>query len=468
MPKQEAPKPGTYRAIVLESISKGWLTPNIVERTILTDVQVSRALRGIHESGYDTRTLQEREEARRAAIRLSRNSIFPDIGIYIGMGMAAIEIHEAESITGKAPHNIRNIRWTARHARERGYKGIKKFTEEEVANVRGNTSYQRRSSIRERAGLWLDAAAWVITSNLRVPKTRMEWMDLIDRYRSIGRISPEAHRWQAFVRNSRKRGLPSDWSGIIEHKRQMNESRRTKVRAVWSTNVEYRQIHERATIDPAVYPWALRRFSTWEMTLITGFTPDQVDNAITKRKLQGDLARATREETRRARAKARLGKKGNEEKIATPEELAMARLMRDFQEAGMVTQDLSLWEQLHALYGEHGRSMPEEPAERTALEMYLKALKAHIAADDQFVQTWRSIEKDADPDIFKPLAQEKLFVRVKLLSPWADGEDSNGLYTVTGESRRYRPIMEGREIVNDTSNLAIQRARIKNSQNGEK
>lgn len=468
MPKTEAPRPNTILAHVLEGIKRGELTPQIRERFRYTEAQITPAVTTVN-SKYLRRPSKEKERARREAIRYSRGGLSLPIEFFTEMGMAKPEMKEAI----RAVFNI-DPPDTKLQSRIDSARATRPLTQEEIRHIQSTASNKSDEAIVERTMLWLDAVALVLgTSGKKVPATRMEWLSLVDMYKNSGKISPEALHWRQMARRYKQKNqtLPTDWSEIRELRIAASRKRGMDKHHYWEKNGEaiLRRREAAATIVPRVYPLALRRLPAWDIALITNIPQRQVETALSNMRSPKEkyhkVAKRKREEAVRDHSRALAGRKIGEARIANPRQQGLFNLVRKFQEAGLIANDLSIWEEIGLFYSQRGRQMPEEPADRIVLEMYLKALKAYISGDDQLVNVWREIEKGANKEALEPLAQEKVFVRVKAVSPWADGEDGKGLYTITGDKKRqHHTFSKDGEIVFDTSQLAIKRARMRSIQ----
>lgn len=467
--KEGLPQPipnNSHVVLVLNGLKEGQLTPQIRRSTGLESDQLAKALNFINHQGYFPRSDEERERARRDGIRMAKDGLVLPVEFFTYMGMSTVEVGEAVRFVYGAEPTKDKLTNRVRSARK-----TRPLTPKEIALIKGTRDKRSPETLRDDILLWLDAAALVLSSTAKkVPQTRMEWLSLVDIYREGGKISSEALHWKRLGLRYKKKhkALPTDWSSIRDRRADINRKIGNTQHNHWEKNMEelLRKREAAAVILPRVYPLALRRLPVWDIALITGIPQLQVEIALSNMRSPKEkhhkVANTTREERRRDHSRARAGRKRGEPRVPSTRQERLFNLVWKFQEVGLITDDLSLWEEVGLLYATNARQMPQEPADRVILEMYLKALKAHIGGDDQLVNTWKDIEKQAGEEVLESLAQEKVFIRVKTVAHWADGEDGKGLYTVSENGRKqYRPVIDGGEVGFDTSNLAIKRARMR-------
>lgn len=466
----ERRKPGDIRRAVRAGLLAGQTRRQIVDNTDLAPKQVYGAQQGmVLEEFLDPMTLRPRREERQNSTMFAKDSIIPDIGPFLGMWMITLEVQRAMVIAYGATYGYDVVKHAAEGGRKGGYKGLRRFTKDEIKAVQKEALHHHKDQISGRVAQWLDTAAVILThSSHRVPGSREEWKDRIVRYKQKGLVDEEstAEKWKLLARlyYDNERPLPVDWSeeGLRDERVfAMHVMLGEKNRRLWE-NKEYREQRaqtnrDRAVIVPALAPLVQRRIPSWHMGHIAEFLPTQVrDAAVGLRRQHGIIV--TLEDKREAAIGRHAGKKRNEMALPTAGQEKEFSFVRQFR-VEHITNDLSMWNHLCALYQQEGKELPYEPADRLRLEIYLKGFIALQRKDPSLFLQYHRAGREIDAEWFTQLEPHERFIARKLCNPWADGEDEKGLYRiVNGGSRGYVVVTNADgDPAYDTSVLTIRR-----------
>lgn len=209
---ERCPRQGSYAARVLEQMRKGKVTPEIAGDIDLTNIQVSRAVCRIGQMRYLNRTPKEIKAAKIKAIQISKGSIWSDIEPYARLGMTPLEIQMALSLTSDGFYEYIKIRRAVHKQRER--QNLVTQIEDEAYDTRRISFEKHPVQVRERIVLWLEAVAVFIQEGQGVvPRTRTEWLQLIDQHKNDGLLSTHALNWfelnRLYCRNKQQLSLYS-------------------------------------------------------------------------------------------------------------------------------------------------------------------------------------------------------------------------------------------------------------------
>lgn len=182
------------------------------------------------------------------------------------------------------------------------------------------------------------------------------------------------------------------------HDPEFEEERRERVRKIIEKN------KERAVIRPKVLPLARRRVPVEEIVMITGFDREQVHNAVTKMKLEPDyvVPRSSRQEISEAHRK---------KAPYSSERLHACALVSRFLEMGILTGDLTFWQELQEFYQTSQRPLPEDFADRARLEVFLRARREAEDGNRTLLTTYIDLGEGVDKEWFgSTLTNEQRFI----------------------------------------------------------
>ncbi len=213
------------------------------------------------------------------------------------------------------------------------------------------------------------------------------------------------------------------------------------------------EVLRRSTIWKNVKRLYLRGAINIEIADITGFSYDQVKNAVNNSSKRVDWNRAPREfftpqviSERKRKAMVRRTKISQSELDAKNERrtIEFARILLN---EGLITEDCSDWEMMKELYAKSRRSLPESFAERLRLEFFHKAVSQKRGGDISLLILYKNLGEKVDSDWFEvSLADEEdfisTFVENDLIGLFR--QDGMGLYRTDEDGNRWRqPVRVG-------------------------
>lgn len=466
---EHEPKPGTIRHTVWKGISEGKSLREIRRENNYRPKQAyAAAIRVIDELDRG-RIKEEWSQYRSEATLNATYSIIPDIAPFVGMDMVTLEAQSAMINTYGITYGYVPVQTASLHARRIGYKGLRRFSDGEVQNLRKEAIHQYKDQIPTRVAQWLDAAAVLLTHPSHpVPGSREEWKSAIERYKKQKLINAEnsGEKWRSVFRHyyNNNRPLPVDWSveGLVEERVFVRrEVQKEANERLWNSE-EFRKLQrqgsrEHGVLRPKAEPFVLRRILSRDIQNILQLTKEQTQGAVKALRKQHSI-KLSDEEIEKTHKRARLGRESHELTVPSAMQEKSFAVVRRFFAEGYITNDLSNWEQLSAIFERGGRDLPYEPGHKLILEIYLKVLQAVGQGDLEPLAKYESIKKEAgledDPNNLK---LHERFLEIKFFSPWADGEDKNGLYVLRGGKRVHRIVDEKGTPEPDTTLRAVKR-----------
>lgn len=461
-------KPGDIRRVVYAGVLAGKTRHQIVNDSGLTPKQVYGGQQGmVLEEFLDPSMLRPRREERQNSAMVAKDSIIPVIGPFLGMWLLNLEVQHAMLISYGVTYGYDEIYGATGNARGSGYNGLRRFTKDEIKAVQKEALHKHKDQIPGRVAEWLDTAAVILTHpSHSVPGSREEWKNRITWYKQRGLVDQEStgEKWKLIVRLYFDNGRPLsiNWSadGLQEDRlfvrRVLRAQRLREVKQDPKFQKKYQEAMEaRAVTMSQVSPFVKRRIPLWDIAQITGLRKSQVKGATKKIWKKDDRLRQSDQEKSEVHRRGILGRKRAEPKIPTPQQANGFAFLQNIG-SGVITDELSRWNQLHTLYQQEGIELPYEPAERLRLEVYLKSLVALTRRNSSLILQYQRVGREIDSEWFKQLEPHERFVRRKICCLSADGEDGKGLYRIfNGGSRAYT--MSGGDSGYETSELTIRR-----------
>lgn len=169
---------------------------------------------------------------------------------------------------------------------------------------------------------------------------------------------------------------------------------------------------------------------------ITGLKKSQVDNAIanndrrpewnrvTPFMILGESSAITR--ARRRRELRKNGISGDEAKS-----IQFARLLLG---KGFIEEDISGWEELHAIYKQRGRELPREFSDKLSLEVFLKAGRRADKGGRTWLDQYTKIGLDIGSEWFDKLNDDRRFIRSIISGKGLNGNGHNNGFNSDGST----------------------------------
>lgn len=163
-------------------------------------------------------------------------------------------------------------------------------------------------------------------------------------------------------------------------------------------------------------PLLLRGGNVEEVMQITGFARGQIEGLITHLRAKGQMRKPTKEETSKAKQKAHLGKPTrSHERIYSINQAYSLLFARGLVAAGLYSDDLSNWNELHRIYAEHERQLPDDFADELRLEAFSYATSQASGGNQNLLTQYCNLGRNIDPDWFSmSLTTEEQFIRDRL------------------------------------------------------
>lgn len=119
--------------------------------------------------------------------------------------------------------------------------------------------------------------------------------------------------------------------------------------------------------------------------------------------------------------------------------------IKKLDEAGLVTADLTNWQELHQLYKE--RELPQSPASIIILEGFLMAWKGVVRGDNNLFSkyTTRGVAVDHDWFMSTLNSPEVAFIMSKVVNDQGYGRDRRGRFRLGPNEEKLRDLLTGRD-----------------------
>jgi hypothetical protein len=168
----------------------------------------------------------------------------------------------------------------------------------------------------------------------------------------------------------------------------------------------------------------------------------------------------TSQKTKERMSRERIGKPKHlaDRPQPTQEERNSINFAKRAQEKGFFTDDLTYWNKLNSLYESLGRELSFSFYDRLRLEVFHRAIEQAKEGDIALLNSYTEIGRSVDPEWFKLLAEEEGFIKAKLLTFWADGEDEKGFFKLNasgGKTRQLESYVYGEGCVYMNSQMAL-------------
>lgn len=173
-------------------------------------------------------------------------------------------------------------------------------------------------------------------------------------------------------------------------------------------------VEKRSTVWAMIRPFYARGGLTRQIAEITGFTMSQITNAISKApsrpqwsQVEPFVLLGEKDRILRARRFRELRKNP-----LSDDEKKSIQFARKLQEAGWITQDISYWEELHAIYKQRNRELPDEFIDKLSLEAFLKAIQKADKGNKTWLDQYTKIGiEEIGSEWFDRLNAERRFIR---------------------------------------------------------
>lgn len=194
----------------------------------------------------------------------------------------------------------------------------------------------------------------------------------------------------------------------------------------------------RSDVQKELHPLAERGFSAAELRYITGCGKKQARQAL--RKGRGStLSKLDSEDARRRKSDGvRVWRMARGDNLSRPmHDLIFAKKL---YEAGFVTADLTNWQELHKLYDQHERKLPESSAVKVGLEVFLQAWKGVIRGERDLLSKYTSLGAEIDYDWFMSILRkpEVEFIRSNVVNEQGCGRDRLGPFRLRSNGEKLR------------------------------
>ena len=138
------------------------------------------------------------------------------------------------------------------------------------------------------------------------------------------------------------------------------------------------------------------------------------------------------------------------------------KFVAHFLEIGFFGWDITAWNQVKEMYVKHKKVLPSF-LHLLIAEVYFAAIQKAVKGDMSLLNEYSEIRRETSQE---GLSLTEGFIKAKLLTDWADGEDEKGFYELKdGMKVRHVEIVDDK-FVNGNSRLAIEKLRIINGRNG--
>lgn len=177
------------------------------------------------------------------------------------------------------------------------------------------------------------------------------------------------------------------------------------------SEVAVRKMSEvRGGVKNKALPFLLRGGIVDEVSTLTGIPHESVRRLRDDQRRRGGLPKSSLQQQKEARSKAHIGKPRN----AHGREIAEGQrheidFLRVFIEKGRFSEELSLWEELKALYEAEGRESPSDFYKRLRLELFALSLQ-----DADHEREYTRVKDELYKGKQDPLTDEEVFIRKHL------------------------------------------------------
>lgn len=151
-----------------------------------------------------------------------------------------------------------------------------------------------------------------------------------------------------------------------------------------------------------------------------------------------------------------------------PKKLSTLNIQKDFIFAKALLAenliDFNLTNRFRLIYKENKKTLPESFSQRLRLAVLFKALEDLRDGKNDRIIKFETLGYQVDPFWFKrDFIEEEGFIKAKLLTNWADGEDEKGFYVMNDGDKSRKLVSEDGEYVYDNSSIYLKRMRLRNT-----